>query len=412
MQYLEIILLSACKTMYRRFSTSIAKRADFSHVVIGGGAVGTAIASELQAQPGNNVVLIEQHDLLGMETTSRNSEVIHAGIYYPQNTLKAQLCIRGKEFIYGKLDPKIVLYNRCKKWVVAQNPDDVEYLKLLEDNAKALGVPVNFVAPSTARRTQPLVKAEYGALESPTTGIISAHDLLMYYHTAFENTEGTVATNTKVTGIEYERAIPQYRLTCTEQGTGDLFEITADNVVNSAGLYAQQVSNMLLPEERHFKSYFAKGSYFDLAPVKSFDTSIICDRLIYPCPSKNVASLGTHLTFDMGGQIRFGPDLEWVDEIVQDAAELNYEVSTDRVEEVHRAIQDYYPDIKIEDLRPSYSGVRPKLLSKKQNAKKLADFYIKEEEGFDGFVNLIGIESPGLTSSWAIGEYVRKIYHD
>lgn len=394
----------------RTFSTSTVLGADFSHVVIGGGVVGTAIAAELLAKSGSNVALVEQHEMLGMETTSRNSEVIHAGLYYPPDSLKARLCIRGKELIYEKLDPQFVPYSKCGKYVVAQSENEEAYLEKLFKNATALNVPVSLVSPAIVKQTSPLIRAEHGALESPTTGIISAHDLNLYHQTNLENNGGTIAINTRVDGIEYEALTPQYRIFCTEQGSKEKFEITADNLVNSGGLFAQQIANMVLPAERHFKSYFAKGSYFSYTPLVPIPTSKITSKLIYPCPNPNASSLGTHLTFDLGGQLRFGPDLEWVDESIQDAADLNYDVSTKNLQAAEAAIKTFYPGIKLEDLLPSFLGFRPKLVSREQNNSQFADFYIKEEEGFKGFVNLVGIESPGLTSSMAIGEYVASFY--
>lgn len=393
----------------RQLSLTCRRFADFSHVVIGGGVVGTAIAAELQKIPGNSVTLIEQHEMLGMETTSRNSEVIHAGLYYPTDSLKAKFCIRGKELIYSKLDSQIVPYRQCGKWVVAQNEKEQEYIEKLQKNAKELDVPVSLISAKEAQQTFPMISAKAGALESPTTGIILAHDLTLFYHTQFENEEGTVAINTKVNSIEYEASIPQYRILCTEMTSDEPFEITADNIVNSAGLFAQEVANMVLPEDRHFKSYFAKGSYYSYVPENPIPTSKITSKLIYPCPNANASSLGTHLTFDLGGQLRFGPDLEWVN--VEKALELNYDVSQDRMAEAAKSIATYFPSITVDQIQPSYSGVRPKLLSELDNKKSFADFYVKEEAGFKGFVNLVGIESPGLTASWAIAEHVAELYH-
>lgn len=392
----------------RRFCLSSRQYADFSHVVIGGGVVGTAIAAELQKIPGNSVSVLEQHEKLGMETTSRNSEVIHAGLYYPADSLKAKFCIRGKQLIYEKVDPHIVPYSQCGKWVVAQSEEEQAYIEKLHKNADALGVPVSLVSAKQAARQFPMISAKAGALESPTTGIILSHDLTLFFHTQFENEGGTVAINTKVDDMEFESAVPQYRLLCTEKGLGEQFEITTDNVVNLAGLFAQEVANMVLPKERHFKSYFAKGSYYAYAPENPIPTSKITSKLIYPCPNPNASSLGTHLTFDLGGQLRFGPDLEWVD--VQSAADLDYDVSAERIAEAAKSIATYFPNITSDQLQPSYSGVRPKLLSQEDSKKKFADYYIKEEDGFPGFVNLVGIESPGLTSSWAIAEHVARIY--
>lgn len=371
--------------------------------------MGTAIASELQKVPGNSVSLLEQHEMLGMETTSRNSEVIHAGLYYPPNTLKAKFCIRGKELIYNKVDPHIVPYQQCGKWVVAQSEKEQEYIEKLHKNADELGVPVSLISAKEAARQFPRINAKAGALESPTTGIILAHDLTLFFHTQFENDEGTIAINTRVDDIQYELAVPQYRLVCTEKGSGEQFEITADNIINSAGLFAQEIANKVLPKERQFKSYFAKGSYYSYAPENPIPTKDITTKLIYPCPNPNASSLGTHLTFDLGGQLRFGPDLEWVDK--ETALDLDYSVSEGRLAEAAKSIATYFPSITVDQLQPSYSGVRPKLLSPEESKTNFADYYIKEEEGFRGFVNLMGIESPGLTSSWAIAEHVASIYH-
>lgn len=395
----------------RHFSQAVVRSADFSHVVIGGGVVGVAIAAELQKVDGNSVALVEQHEMLGMETTSRNSEVIHAGLYYPPDSLKARFCVDGKNWIYNNLDPAQVPYSKCGKWVVAQDQSELEYLDKLQKNAEALDVPVSFVSSEKAKLIHPMIRAECGALESPTTGIISAHDLTLYFQAAFENAEGTVAINTRVDGIEYNGEIPEYTVQCTEMGSGEEFAITAENIVNSAGLHAQKIANMLLPAERQFKSYFAKGNYYSYAPEVPVPTAKITSKLIYPCPQANASGLGTHLTFDLGGQLRFGPDLEWVDESVQNASDLNYDVVEKNMEGALAAIASYFPSIKLEDLQSSYSGMRPKLLSQAENKKRFADFYVKEEEGFKGFVNLVGIESPGLTSSPAIAEYVRDMYH-
>lgn len=392
----------------RALSASRRSLSDFSHIVIGGGAVGTAIASQLQQIASTSVALLDQHEMLGMETTSRNSEVIHAGLYYPASSLKAKLCIRGKELIY-QLDPRVVPYQKCGKWVVAQTEDEARYLEKLMQNSKALNVPTHLILKQTANKLHPLIRAEFGALESPSTGIVSAHELVAYCNAEFENAGGTTGLHTKVVGLEYDRGHRRYLVHCLEAETKAPFTLTADSVVNSAGLHAPKISNMLLPQERHFSSYFAKGNYFSYAPSEPIPTSKITSKLIYPCPKKNAAGLGTHLTFDLGGQLRFGPDLEWLPET--DSEQLNYDVSSKNLEEAHKAITSYFPKAKLEDLQPSYSGIRPKLLSREENSQRFADFYIKEEEAFPGFVNLLGIESPGLTSALAIGEYVRAIYH-
>lgn len=398
----------------RRLLTSTHVRcSDFSHVVIGGGIVGLAIGSELQRVGGSNVLVLERHDILGSETTSRNSEVIHAGLYYPKDTLKAQLCVKGKEMIYqaherGLFDITQVGLQKCGKWVVAQDEKEEEYLEKLSLNAKDLGVPVHFLSTAEAKRQNPLIRAEKAVLESPTTGIISAHDLLFYFQTQFENNEGTIALNSEVTNIHYNAPFANYEVTICSEEEED-FKITADNVINSAGLHAQKVANFLLPPERHYKSYFAKGTYYSYQPENPLPTSKITDKLIYPCPKPNASALGTHLTFDLGGQLRFGPDVEWLN--IKDADEINYYATNKNTKAAYQAIKQYFPMLNLQDLQPSYTGVRPKIMSELENKKNIADFIIKEESGFPGFINLFGIESPGLTSAWAIGELVSNMYY-
>lgn len=404
------LLLSRC--LSRCFSISSRSHSEFSHVVVGGGVVGTAIAAELQSVPGNEVLLVEKNEHLGMETTARNSEVIHAGIYYPKDSLKGQLCIKGKQKLYEAHEKGLfqVPLQKCGKWVVAQSEQEYQYLEKIRDFAGDLNVPVNFVSTKAAKQKFPLIRAEAGILESPTTGIISAHDLTLFYLTKLENANGTVGLNTEVVDINYNASLPKYTLSLRETSEDEVFEVTTDNVVNAAGLYAAKIANFLLPPERHFKSYYAKGTYFSYTPENPISTASITDKLIYPCPNPNASSLGTHLTFDLGGQLRFGPDLEWLDPKTE-ADDIDYTPSVQNLEKAREAIATYFPSIKTSELSPSYSGVRPKLLSREQNYSKFGDFYIKEEDGYKGFVNLVGIESPGLTSSWAIGEYVRDIYH-
>ena len=391
----------------RHFHTLAVLQSDFSHVVIGGGVVGTAIAAELQEQPGNEVLLIDKNEQLGMETTSRNSEVIHAGIYYPPNSLKSKLCIAGKNKIYdawAKGNFQVAL-KQCGKWVVAQTDKEAEYLEKINNIAKEVNVPVNFISPKTAKAKHPLIRAETAILESPTTGIISSHDYTLFHQARFESNNGTIGLNTELTDLEYNKGTSNYTLRL-ESDAGEM-ELTSDNVVNAAGLYAAQVSNLLLPKERHYQGYFAKGNYFSYLPTTSIGK--ITDVLIYPCPNPNASSLGTHLTFDLGGQLRFGPDLEWLD--IKRAEDIDYTPNPQNLKEAYKAIKTYFPSITPDSLHPSYSGVRPKIYSLEENMKKFADFEIKQEPGYPGFVNLLGMESPGLTASWAIGEYVKDLYH-
>ncbi|KAG5417605.1 hypothetical protein I9W82_005241 [Candida metapsilosis] len=392
----------------RLFHTSTTQLSEFSHIVIGGGIVGVATASELQQQSGNSVLLVEQHDALGQETTSRNSEVIHAGLYYPKSSLKAQLCIAGKNKIYQawKSGNCPVDLQQCGKWIVAQDEVEEEYLHKLESNAKELEVPVNFVPLDKASQHYPLIRANRAILESPTSGIISAHEYVSFHEANFENSDGTIGLSSKVVGISYNSGTSNY--TITLEVDGEVMEITSDNIVNSAGLFAAGIANMILPQQRHYDYYYAKGNYFSYTPETPIGQRIT-DKLIYPCPNPNASSLGTHLTLDLGGQLRFGPDLEWLD--VSSASEIDYTPNPRNLKPAYEAVKQYFPLITENALFPSYSGVRPKLLSARDSKQKFADFVIKEEEGFPGFVNLLGIESPGLTAAWAIADYVKDIYH-
>lgn len=388
----------------RAFSSSAPRAADFSHLVIGGGVVGTAIAAELQ-QKGRAVVLLEQHLQLGMETTLRNSEVIHAGLYYPADSLKARMCVRGKQLLYQRLDPRAVPFARCGKWVVAQTERDHEYLARLEATARELDVPTARLTAAQCHAIHPRIRAAHGALESPSTGIISAHHLTAWLEAQFEDRGGTVLLSTRVETLEREAGVPQYRAHCTD-AAGERFEITADCVVNAAGLHAQTIASMVLPEK--VQCYYAKGSYYSYSPEATAvpakaSSGPITTRLIYPCPSPDVASLGTHLTLDLSGSVRFGPDLEWVE--ARDPRDLDYSVGRANIDAAQRAIAAYFPEIRAADLQPLYSGVRPKLAPAGESS--WCDFHIRED--LPGFINLMGIESPGLTSSMAIAEYVEQM---
>lgn len=377
----------------KSFSSTPARSADFSHTIIGGGVVGLAVAASLAKQsPSNSVLLVERNPAVGMETSSRNSEVIHAGIYYPPESLRTELCIRGKELIYSTAQEAGVDLKNCGKWIVAQNDDELSYLEKMHERVSALGVPIEWVSDADRKRLEPDVKATAGALNSPTTGIISAHSLMLYLEGEFENNGGTIALLSDVTGLEYKNN--EYLLTVESEG--EKSEITSAAVVNSAGLAAPKISNMLLPEDCHVTAYYAKGNYFSYSASKPHT-----NRLVYPCPSSQ-ASLGTHLTLDLGGRIKFGPDLEWVD------SPNDLQVNGSRLDEVYEAVTTYLPTVERQHLQADYAGIRPKITGPDQKGV-FQDFVIRQEDDFPGFINLLNIESPGLTSSMAIGEKVAKM---
>ncbi|CAK4033964.1 L-2-hydroxyglutarate dehydrogenase, mitochondrial [Lecanosticta acicola] len=419
------VFTTALRHQNRCFSSTASRNADFTHAVIGAGAVGLAIARRLQKIDGASVVLIEKHDMIGSETSSRNSEVIHAGLYYGPNSLKTRLCIQGKRMLYDYCAKNSVPHKNCGKWIVAQDDTQMQECQKVHDFARSIDVPIRFVSREEAQRREPDVRAEAGVLESPSTGIVDSHGLMQALLGDFENAGGTLALVSPVTRIEAPSASngADWRI-WTGAGTSppvpssptpqtptqspapeEDTSITASTLINSAGLYSVALSNQILPPERHQKQHYAKGSYFTYS--KSCPKPSV---LVYPAPVPGHGGLGTHLTIDMGGQVRFGPDVEWVDS----PDDLAPTADSQRFAAALKDIQSYLPGIDTSAVGLGYAGIRPKLgrLSAVASGKQFQDFYIKNEQGFGGtFVNLLGIESPGLTSSLAIGEEVYRLLY-
>ncbi|RAK99114.1 putative GARP complex subunit (Sac2) [Aspergillus ibericus CBS 121593] len=369
--------------------------------VIGAGVVGLAVARQLAMKEGTSTILLERHAAPGTETSSRNSEVIHAGLYYGADTLKTHLCIKGKELLYALCHQHNIPHRNTKKWIVAQTPEQWAACLRVHEHAQRIGVPTRILGPEEARRREPEVQALAGVVESPTTGIVDSHSLMTYLQGDFEDRGGDCAFLTRVTGIEPLEGEKGYRIRAVS-ADGTETTITAETVVNSAGNAACEISNLLLPESRHRKAYFAKGTYFSYSASKP-TTSV----LVYPATLPGLGGLGTHLTLDMAGRIRFGPDVEWV----EDANDLR--PSPARLQQALPEIRAYLPNVDVEAIELDYCGIRPKLGKggAVNTGKGFQDFVIQEEDGFPGFVNLLGIESPGLTSSLAIGEMVRDILY-
>lgn len=372
---------------------------DYSHVVIGGGVVGTAIAARLLADAEkkgtvSSVLLLERRDQLGSETSARNSGVIHAGLYFSKESLRTKLCIKGKKMLYEAAKTNPIELRNCGKWIVAQDAKEEEYLAGLLKKGKDLGVPLEFVSLDKAKELEPAVRARAAVLNSPTTGIVDAHSVVSYSESEIQKYGGDIALNSAVVGLQYNQGTQSYTVHVQTMGRERL-AIETENVINAAGHYATAISNMLLPKERHITAYFAKGNYFAYQASKPK-----VSRLVYPCPS-DYASLGIHLTIDLGGQIKFGPDLEWV----QSADDLT--VNATNMPKAIETVNRYMIGLDPTAFHPDFAGIRPKIISD----TKFQDFVIREEQGFPGFVNLLNIESPGLTSSLAIGEYVSNIYN-
>ncbi|KAK4553964.1 hypothetical protein LTR86_008805 [Recurvomyces mirabilis] len=405
----------------RLFSSTGRLHADFTHAVVGAGAVGLAIAKRLQQIDGASVVLIEKHGMVGSETSSRNSEVIHAGLYYGHDSLKTKLCLQGKRMMYDYCSRNQIAHMNCGKWVVAQDQDQLDSLEDVHKFAGSIGVPTRFISAEEAKQREPHVRAEAGALESPSTGIVDSHGFMQFMHGEFEDLGGITALASPVTRIQAPTAgngdwkiwtappqasepQPSSPSAAVPELEGEDTSITAETIINSAGLYACAINNMILPKERHRTPFYAKGTYFSYS--KSFPKP---KTLIYPAPIPGHGGLGTHLTLDMAGRVRFGPDVEWVDSPNDLAPSPNSKRFAAALED----IKSYLPGIDTEAVSLDYAGIRPKLgkLGAVASGKGFQDFYIKMEEGYDGFVNLLGIESPGLTSSLAIAEEVYEILY-
>ncbi|QDS70931.1 hypothetical protein FKW77_006757 [Venturia effusa] len=391
----------------RLFSTCPSRQADFTHAVVGAGAVGLAVARQLQSRQGASVVLIEKHKSVGTETSSRNSEVIHAGLYYGPTSLKTKLCLRGKQLLYRLCQQNNISHKNCGKWIVAQDDQQMSELQKVHDFASSIGVPTHFIARSEAKRREPDVRAEAGVLESPTTGIVDSHSYMQYLQGSFEDLGGTLACQSTVTRIEpLSNGTSGFEIWTKPTGSSDDDDeeesrITTETLINSAGLFAIPLSNMVLPEREHRKPFYAKGSYFSYSAARPKPKT-----LVYPAPVPGHGGLGTHLTVDMAGQVRFGPDVEWVTD------PTDYTVNDSRLKEAIDDIQIYLPGIDRDAVGLDYCGIRPKLGRASAVAGKgFVDFYVKREGSVDNFVNLLGIESPGLTSSLAIAEEVEMLLY-
>ena len=357
-------------------------------VVIGAGVVGLAIARALALQ-GHEVMVLEAADAIGTGTSSRNSEVIHAGIYYPQGSLKATLCVQGRALLYDYCAARGVGHSRCGKLLVATNDEQVAQLQGIIKKAAANGVhDLVLMSREQAQAMEPALQC-VASVHSPGTGIVDSHALMLAYQGDIENAGGLVVLNSP---LAHAHCAPGAINLVASDGT----ELQAKWVVNSAGLQAQALARCFagLPAQAVPPSYYAKGNYFTLAGRSPFS------RLIYPVPE--AAGLGVHLTIDLGGQAKFGPDVQWVesaDDLVVDPA---------RGDAFYAEVRKYWPDLKDGALLPGYAGMRPKIQSPDEPAK---DFMVQgpAEHGVAGLVNLFGIESPGLTSSLAIGEYVTRM---
>ena len=368
---------------------------DYDVIIAGAGVVGLAVGY-LLSENGFSVLVIEKNCYFGEETSSRNSEVIHAGIYYPKNSLKAELCVQGRKMLYDYCDSNYVPYKKIGKYIIAANENEKvklhEILKRGIDN----GVENFSIADlDEMREKNPGVRAA-ACLFSKETCIIDSHKLMESFIYKIKLNGSDIIFNhevCKVNKIENGYCI-------TAKIDDEYFEVTCKYFVNSAGLNSDILASKcgIDIEQEDLKLKYFKGHYFRLRSSKNH----LVSNLIYPVPPANNTGLGIHVTLDIGGGVKFGPDAVYLDD-----RKLDYSVPEDLKSKFYEAVSRYLVDISINDLYPDQAGIRPKLSYENQPVR---DFYINEEShrGLPGLINLIGIESPGLTSCLAIGEMVRK----
>lgn len=362
-------------------------------VVVGAGVVGLAVGRAL-AQRGLETLVLERESAIGTGVSSRNSEVIHAGIYYPEGSLKARLCVRGKQLLYALCESHGIAHRRCGKLIVATDASQLAGLKALADKAARNDVnDLRWLSGDQARELEPALACE-AALLSPSTGIVDSHGLMLALQGDLERAGGAVGLASTVEAIVASAEGHVLRV----RSEGVEMELQARIVVNAAGLWAPAVAAATEGLDARFAppAHFSKGCYFSLAGRAPFG------RLVYPLPQD--AWLGVHLTLDLGGQARFGPDAQWLPAGTEPAA-IDYRVDAARAEAFYADVRRYWPGLPDGALQPAYSGVRPKIHGPDQPAP---DFRIDGPgvHGIAGLVNLLGIESPGLTSSLAIADEV------
>jgi L-2-hydroxyglutarate oxidase LhgO len=361
--------------------------------IIGAGVVGLATAAEL-CKDYSPVYILERNEKYGQETSSRNSEVIHAGIYYTHNSLKAKLCVEGKELIYQLCSTHDIRHNRITKIITATNQEELARLEELYQHGRGNGVELQMMTAQQVHALEPNI-GSVGGIFSPSTGIISAHGLMDYFYNKAKERGAELHTRCQVVGVEKQTS--GFRLTIKEAGQDSTF--TSEWVINAAGLESDTIASLagIDMDAARYRLHYAKGSYFALPS----SLNKIVSRLVYPVPPKE--SLGVHALVDLGGRVKFGPDVEYLSE-----RKLDYKVEESKRRVFGESARRIVPGIKDEDLTPDMSGIRAKLQAKGEPHR---DFVIRHEadRNLHGLVNLIGIESPGLTASPAIARYVKKL---
>jgi L-2-hydroxyglutarate oxidase LhgO len=367
-------------------------RADVT--IIGAGVIGLAIAAQIGGK-GWEAYVLEKNETFGLETSSRHSGVIHSGIYYPKNLLKTRLCVAGNHALYKLSEERGIGYRKTGKLVVATTDEEISKLETLLARGQGNGVEgLRILSGREMKELEPNVDG-VAALFSPSTGIIDSHALMKYF--VAKAIEGGVQIAYQTKAVAIEKLADGYKVT-VKDGTGE-FPFMTRVVINCAGLHGDRVAELAGIDivKAGYKLHYCKGEYFSVAGGKSK----LVKRLIYPMPIPKVTSVGIHVTFDLEGRMRLGPGVEYVDS-------LNYAVNNRHKQLFYDSVRKFLPFIEYDDLEPEMAGIRPKLQGPNEDIR---DFVIRDEsdKGLPGFINLIGIESPGLTAAPAIAEYVLSL---
>ncbi len=366
--------------------------AEIDVAIIGAGIIGLATAREI-AQGEKGVFVFEKNRTFGLETSSRNSEVIHAGIYYPEDSLKATLCLEGKNLLYKLCDKHNIAYKKSGKIIVAADENETNWLKELYEQGRKNGVDdLVLLSRTEVKKLEPNIEARAGLL-SPSSGILDSYTLLKFLYSQAREKGAEFVFDTEVIGIE--RAGAKYEVLIKDRDGISVF--VAHAVVNCAGLNSERIAQLAEIDiaKAGYKLHYCKGEYFSL------DSKYrnVVNKLIYPTPAQ--AGHGIHVTVGLDGRVRLGPNARYVEEV-------DYRVDETQKEAFYNSVQRFLPHIELEDLAPESAGIRPKLQGPEEDFR---DFVIAHEEkvGFSGLINLIGIESPGLTAAPAIARYVGKM---
>jgi len=362
--------------------------------IIGAGVVGLAIAAEI-SESNKQVYVLEKNDTFGQETSSRNSEVIHSGIYYPANSLKARTCVEGNPMMYELCRKYGVEHGNLTKLVVATCDEEIGEIESLLNKGRTNGTPgLKVLTRSEVAKLEPNITA-VAALHCPTTGVVDSHGLMQCFIAIATRNDAHIAYRAEVTRIE--KTSSGYRVTASTSGEDFTFDTGV--VINCAGLHADKVAALagIDIEAAGYRLYYCKGEYFSVGNGKNR----LVSRLVYPVPPANTTGLGVHVTLGLDGRMRLGPSVEYVESI-------EYSVDVKKKQMFFDSAKTFLPFIEYDDLEPEMAGMRPKLQGP---GEEYRDFIIREEsdKGLPGMINLIGIESPGLTASPAIARYVAEM---